>query len=279
MEAGQQERHPYRQLIFDNVIVRRSKVLVRNRETREWSLCSKRPIPQAGTFLGFYTGAMDRSDCPPNSLYSVDMGRGGPCIVPFPDERAITAPERERHAFANMNEPSVRDGVKEHANCHLSIQDFRHAEVENVHMIQGHERAVFFRGLAVFTCSSDIQRGDSLTWFYGASYQPHRDAIGYEPGLPCKRVLDNEVFIQDDSRSVLQSLRQVPHFCVYPVFSMNIKSARFKFKRKHREVGREDTDFSSGSGYEEAYKPRPSRRRGGANQSVSLDIGLATSVR
>ena len=89
MAAQQEERDAYRQLIFHNVIVKRTRVLVRNRETREWSLCSKRRIPQAGTFLGFYTGAMDRTDCPPNSLYSVDM-RFGQCIVPFQDERKIT---------------------------------------------------------------------------------------------------------------------------------------------------------------------------------------------
>ena len=251
----------YRQHIYNTVIVKRTRLRVRNREVKEWSLVAKRDIP-AGSFIGFYTGACDRNTCPPSSLYALDMGPSQPCIVPFADEDHITSQQRDRHPLACMNEPSEGS----HANCHMAVQDFANHEVEGVESIAHHETAVYFRGLACFACI-DIASGEPLTWHYGPAYEPHRQAIGYVVGFPCKRVLDDEVFIQQDSQSVLQTLPRVPHYCLYPVISRTIKSARFRIKRKTHKADSEgelDSDSSSGSGHEEAYKPRPSRRRDGS---------------
>eukprot|EP00966_Prymnesium_polylepis_P176432 4083931-Prymnesium_polylepis.1 len=188
------------------------------------------------------------------------MGRGQPCIVPYPDESHITPQERDRHPAACMNEPS--EG--QHANCHMAIQDFTHGEIENVAAIQHNEKAAYFRGLACFTCV-DIPSGEPLTWWYGNSYEPHRQTTGYVAGYACRRVLDDEIFIQDDSRSVLQTLRRVPSYCVWLVLSRTIKSARFKVKRKRKvdSEGEESDSASSGSDHEEAYRPQPFRRRTG----------------
>ena len=134
----------YRRHLLETVLVKRTRVRVRNEERRMWSLVSKRHI-SAGSFVGFYTGAMDRLDCPTGSLYSLDVGVGQPCIVPFADEDHISPFERDRHALASMNEP----GEGEFANCHLAVQDFGHAEIEGVESIAHHDTAQFFRGMAL----------------------------------------------------------------------------------------------------------------------------------
>jgi hypothetical protein len=255
MASAPPSRDRYRQHLFNSVLVKRTRLRVRNREVKEWSLVSKRGI-QAGEFLGFYTGVTSSNTCPPNSLYALDMGPGQPCIVPYADENAIAPQARDTHPFACMNEPSQG----EYANCHMVVQDFTNAEIENVASIHHNERASFFRGMACFACV-DLPSGTPLTWWYGNSYEPHRQTIGYVAGHACKRVLEDDVFVQDNSRSVLQTLRRVPSYCVWPVLSRNIKSARFKMKRRRLDSEGEDSDFSSGSDHEEAYKPRPSRRR------------------
>jgi hypothetical protein len=256
MASSAEPKDVYRQHLYNAVIVKRTRLRVRNREVREWSLVVKRDI-RAGEFIGFYTGATDRNTCPSGSLHALDMGPSQPCIVPFANEDAITPQERDRHPLACMNEPS--EG--EHANCHMAVQDFTHDEIENVAAIQHNERAAFFRGLACFACV-DIPSGTQLTWWYGNSYEPHRQTIGYVAGYACKRVLENEVFVQDNSRSVLQTVRRVPSYCVWPVLSRKIKSSRFKkMKRTRVDSEGEESDFSSGSDHEEAYKPRRSRRR------------------
>jgi hypothetical protein len=144
----------------------------------------------------------------------------------------------------------------------MVVQDFTRDEIENAAAIQHHERATFFRGLACFACV-DIPSGSPLTWWYGNAYEPHRQTIGYVAGFACRRVLDDEVFIRENSRSVLQSLARVPSYCVWPVLSRTIKSARFKVKRKRVDSEGEESEVSSGSEHEEPYKPRPSRRRAG----------------
>ena len=223
-----------------------------------WSLVSKRHI-SAGSFVGFYTGAMDRLDCPTGSLYSLDVGVGQPCIVPFADEDHISPFERDRHALASMNEP----GEGEFANCHLAVQDFGHAEIEGVESIAHHDTAQFFRGMACFACV-DIHSGEQLTWPYGSGYEAIRQQQDYVPGRPCRRVLNDEIFIKPNSQSVLDVLPRLPAYCVFPVPGhKNIKSARFKKHRRHSvdSEGEESESFSSGSSNEEAYKPGPSSSR------------------
>ena len=261
MAANSQPRlDEYRQYLYNRVLVKRSRLLVRNRETRMWSLVAKRDLPR-GTFVGFYTGAMDRNECP-ESYYALDMGPGAPCIVPFADEQRITPFERDRHVLASMNEPVQG----EHANCDMVPQDYSHAEIDNVQAIANHETARFFRGIACFTCV-DVRRGDQLTWYYGDSYQPHRDHIGYVAGMRC-RDLDGLVH----SRSILDSLQRVPHYCVAAIVGRSVKSDRFKVKRKRHvdSEGEESSSSSSGSGHEEAYKPRPSRFRQDSSQAGSI---------
>ena len=219
-----------------------------------WSLVTKRDMP-AGTFLGCYTGAMDRNACPDPSYYALDMGAGAPCILPFPDEQRIKAYERDRHPFASMNEP----GLGQFSTVHLEAQDFSHDEIDHVEAIANYETARFFRAICCFTCA-DVRQGDQLTWFYGASYQRHRDQIGYTAGGPCRTGVVTE------PRSILESLGKVPHYAVAAITGRTVKSQRFKIERKRRvdSDGEEESDCS-GSEYEEAYKPRASRRRQGVS--------------
>jgi len=246
----------YRRRIYDMVIVKRTKVRVRNGEARMWALVAKRDIP-AATFVAFYTGDMASRSCPHGSHYALDVGPHQPCIVPFPDEAKIRPVERDAHPLASMNEP----GKGESANCHMAVQDFGADEVEGA----DGEAVRFFRGMACFTCQT-VGAGEALTWYYGAAYQAIRDVVGYEAGGVCKRVEDGEVFIKKDSESVLEALPRVPRYCVYPVLnSQTVKSARFKAKRKGRKradsEGEVSESESSGSGQAEAYVPRPRRER------------------
>ena len=253
-----QRRDTYQQHLYNNVLVKRTRVLVRNREIRMWSLVAKKNIPP-GTFIGFYTGCMASRTCPPGSHYALQIGPSQPCIVPFPDESEITPAQREFHALANMNEPI--EG--EYANCHMAVQDFSASEIENVAAIQGHAR--FYRAMACFACER-IDAGEALTWNYGTAFEPIRQLMNYNVGQPCRRVLENEVFIQPASQSVLQALGpRIPHYCVYPVLgTQHIKSARFKVRRRHAtdSEGEQSDSFSSGSdAAQEAYRPRLSTRR------------------
>ena len=250
----------YRRHLLETVLVKRTRVRVRNEERRMWSLVA-RPgrVIRAGSFVGFYTGAMNTLECPPDSLYALDVGVGQPCIVPFADEEHISPFERDRHALASMNEP----GEGEFANCHLAVQDFSHGEIEGVESIAHHDTAQFFRGMACFACI-DIQSGEQLTWPYGSGYEAIRQQQGYVAGRPCQRVLNDEIFIKPNSQSVLDAIPRVPAHCVFPVPGhKNIKSARFKKHRRHSvdSQGEESESFSSGSEHEEAYKPGPSTSR------------------
>ena len=253
------QRDSYRQYLYNTVLVKRTRLQVRNEEKRMWSLLAKRDI-RAGEFIGIYTGSYATRTCPPGSHYALDMGASQPCIVPFGNEALITASERDTHPLACMNEPS--EG--EHANCHMAIQDLTRAEIANVESIQHHEQSRFFRCMCCFACE-DVRSGDALTWNYGPSYAPIRELIGYAAGNPCHRVLADEVFIKPDSRAVLEALGRVPHYAVWPILlAQTIKSARFKVKHARHTAdsdGEQSESFSSGSDLEEAYKPRPSARR------------------
>ena len=262
MEVGQsdQRRDAYRTHLYNTILVKRTRIRVRNTETRMWSLVAKRDI-EKGTFIGFYTGSMASRTCPPDSHYSLHVGRSQPCIVPFINEDHITSAERDIHPLASMNEPS--EG--EFANCHMAVQDFNASEVADVKTIHNSEFARYFRGMACFSCH-DINAGDALTWNYGPSYEPIRQLMGYVAGQPCRRVLDNEVFIKADSRSVLESLGgRVPNYVVFPVLkNQTIKSARFKTTRRRHTVdseGEESASFTSGSDQEVEYRPVPTKRR------------------
>ena len=220
-----------------------------------WSLVARRDI-SAGSFVGFYTGAMDTLDCSTGSIYALDVGAGQPCIIPFADEENISTSERLWHALASMNEP----GEEQFANCHLAVQDFSHTEIEGVAQ---HQTAQFFRGMACFACI-DIASGEDLTWPYGSAYESIRQQQDYVAGRPCRRVLNDEIFIKPNSQSVLDSIPRVPAYCVFPVpCHKNIKSPRFKKHRRHSvdSEGEESESFSSGSEHEEAYKPGPSSSR------------------
>ena len=257
----------YRQYLYNSVLVNRTCLLVRNRETKMWGLHAKRDI-KAGEFIGIYTGSYASLTCPPRTRYAVDIGPSQPCIVPFPDEDHITSAERDTHPLACMNEPS--EG--EFANTHMVIQDFAHDEVEGVESIPHHEQARFFRCMACFACE-DIRCGDALTWNYGTSYEPIRTLLGYVAGQPSRRVLAGEVFIAPNSQGVLDALHQrVPHYAVFPVLrSKTLKSARFKKHKRHSvdSEGEKSESFSSGSEHAaEAYQARPTaRRRGEAGSS------------
>ena len=239
----------YRKLLFETVLVKRTRLYVKNKEVRVWGLVAKCDIP-SGTFIGFYTGAYDRTICPSSdSIYALDMGRGQPCILPFADENRITPHERNMHPLACMNEPSDQ----EHANCHMVVQDFARSEVEFSQFSNYHQTAWFFRGVACFACD-DIAHGDPLTWHYGNEYQSHRDNIGYVVGKTCRAIEDEDLFVKERSRAVFKRLEHVPSYCVYPV-SRKATSLRFN-KRRHR-VNSDDEMSSSGS---ETYNPISSRR-------------------
>ena len=253
------QRDSYRQYLYNTVLVKRTRLQVRNEERRMWSLVAKRDI-RVGEFIGIYTGSYASRTCPAGSHYALDMGASQPCIVPFANEAQITPSERETHPLACMNEPSA----DEVANCHMAIQDFTQAEIANVESILHHEQSRFFRCLCCFACE-DIQSGEALTWNYGPAYAPIRKLIGYAAGSPCRRVLADEVFIKPDSRAVLETLGRVPHYAVWQILlTQTIKSGRFKMKHARHTAdseGEQSESFSSGSDLEEAYKPRPSARR------------------
>jgi hypothetical protein len=255
------EKDAYRQYLYRTVLVKRTRVKVRNQETRMFSLISKRDLTR-GEFIGFFTGSMSSRTCPPGSHYAVFMGPSQPCISPFQDENHISPQDRDTHPLASMNEPS--EG--EFANCHMAVQDFSHSEIENLTAIQHHESARYFRGLACFACQ-DIPAGQALTWVYGPAYEPIRQLMQYAAGKTCRSVLDGEIFIKPDSKSVLDALHErVPSYTVYPILiTQHIKSARFKHVRQRHSVdseGEQSQSFSSGSDAEaEAYRPRPSKRR------------------
>lgn len=249
----------YRKYIYKTVLIRRTLLRVKNEEKRMWGLVAKRDI-QAGEFIGIYTGSYDTSICPQDSHYSLDMGSSQPCILPFADESNITTPEREKHPLACINEPSAGT----HANCHMAIQDFSHDEIENLEAIPDHHRVNFFRCMCCFACEH-IRSGAYLTWNYGPAYQPIRVLVGYAAGFSCRQVLDNEVFIKKDSAAALEALGgRVPHYAVWGISQkQSVKSARFKRPKKRRvdSDGEVSDSFSSGSGYEEKYKPKSKRKK------------------
>ena len=113
------QRDAYRQYLYNTVLVKRTRLNVRNQETRMWGLHAKRNL-KAGEFIGIYTGSYASLTCPLRTRYAVDVGPSQPCNVPFPDEDHITSAERDTHPLACMNEPS--EG--EFANTHMIFQDF-----------------------------------------------------------------------------------------------------------------------------------------------------------
>lgn len=248
----------YERHVHNSVLVKRTRLKARNNISLSWSLVAKRDIV-CGSFIGFYTGSMEVTMRSRESDYALDMGYNQPCIYPFEDESKIRSEDREKHPFASMNEPNKGD----HANCHMVIQDFDVAEIADVTDVYNHTHAHFFRGLACFACC-DIKKGDELTWHYGNKYQPIRDRVGYEAGSPCKKVIDDERFVSENSRAVLDALGgRIPHYAVFMILkTQNIKSQRFKKRRKHTvdSEGEESDSFSSRDEVE-AYKPRPSKRR------------------
>lgn len=256
----------YREYLRKTVLVRKTKLLVRNRETRMWGLVAKRDL-QVGELVGIYTGSYDSLSCPPQSRYAVDIGTSQPCIIPFADEDAITPFQRDTHPLACMNEPS-QGRV---ANCHMAIQDFARSEVESVDSIAHNEEAFFFRCMACFACEK-IKRGDMLTWYYGSAYEPIRALLGYTAGQTCSRVQQEKVFIASNSQATLDALGgRVPHYTVFPILrTQTIKSARFKKKKRHSvdSEGEASESFSSGSEEPgEAYSRRSTARKRSASSA------------
>ena len=248
----------YKQYLYQTILVKRSRLLLKNQETLMWGAVAKRDL-KVGELVGIYTGSYSSLACPPNTRYAVEIGTSQPCIIPFPDENAITAIQRDTHPLACMNEPS-RGQV---ANCHMAIQDFSRTEVESVESIPNNESASFFRCMACFACEN-IKRGEALTWYYGRKYQSIRDLLGYVSGGGCTRVENGEVFIAANSKATLDAIGKVPHYTVFPILrSQTIKSARFKKKKRHTvdSEGVESESFSSGSELNESYNPRRRPRR------------------
>lgn len=259
----------YKEYLRKTVLVRSVKLQVRNRETRMWGLAAKRDL-QVGELVGIFTGSYDSLTCPPQSRYAVDIGTTQPCIIPFPNEDAITPFQRDAHPLACMNEPS-QGRV---ANCHMAIQDFSRSEVDSVESIAHNEEAFFFRCMACFACEN-IKQGDMLTWYYGSAYQPIRTLLGYTAGQTCSRVQEENVFIAPNSQATLDALDgHVPHYTVFPILrTQTIKSARFKKKKRHSvdSEGEASESFSSGSDEPaEAYsRQSTARKRSTADQSSS----------
>ena len=52
------QRDSYRQYVYNTVLVKRTRLQVRNEEKRMWRLLAKRDI-RAGEFIGMYTGSLN----------------------------------------------------------------------------------------------------------------------------------------------------------------------------------------------------------------------------
>ena len=222
----------------------------KNEETRQWTLKAVIDIP-IGIFLGFYTG--EYSTNLRESLYSAQLNNI--FIYPFPDEHNITDEQRKNRPFANMNEPLAG----ENANCCMIVQDFKHDEIDG--LVEGDDKALFFRGLACFTCA-DVKTGDDLTWYYGKAYEENRQQQGYDAGKPCELLTQRVAFIPSNSTGVLSFMPRVSRDCVIPMYRQH-KSDRFKLKKRRRKKGDSsdspDTD-SSGSGHIPKYRPNTTTR-------------------
>ena len=220
-------------------------LVTRLRNRLEWGLVTTAPI-SAGTCLGFYSGEF-RIDRTP-SLYAASLLRNVD-IHPFADEEHISEAQRRERPFANMNEPNAG----EQATCCMLVSDFAAHEIDGVEHIPDYARALFFRGLACFTCR-DLSADEALTWHYGKSYEEHRVAEDYTAGVTCTP--DEVEAISHDA--VFRTFPKVPWRVAYPVFT-SIKSARFPKLRNKRRLDDEDTS-SSGSGHVPKYTPRDEGR-------------------
>ena len=222
----------------------------KNEETQQWTLKAVIDIPTS-VFLGFYTG--EYSTDTRESLYSAQVNHI--FIYPFPDEDNITEEQRKHRPFANMNEPVYG----EYANCCMIVQDFKHDEIDG--LVEGDEKALFFRGLACFTCA-DVKEGDALTWYYGKTYEPNRQQQGYKSGQPCELLTEGAAFIPPNSSGVLSLTPRVSRACVIPIYRQH-KSERFRVvkRKKKRDASDDspDTD-SSGSDHIPKYKPNTTTR-------------------
>lgn len=215
----------------------------RFRNKLEWSLVTTRPIA-AGTCLGFYSGEFRPSGG--DSLYAASLLTSVD-IHPFADEGRITEWDRRRRPFANMNEPNEDDI----ASCCMLLRDFAASEIEGVENIPDYARALFFRGLACFTCR-DLGPNEPLTWHYGRAYEPHRVDREYKAGAPCTADEMEQVPID----AVFRAFPKIPWRVVHPVLTP-LKSLRFKpapTKKKKRDD--DDDTSSSGSGHVPKYTPR-----------------------
>ena len=167
----------------------------------------------------------------------------------------ITDEQRKNRPFANMNEPLAG----ENANCCMIVQDFKHDEIDG--LVEGDDKALFFRGLACFTCA-DVKTGDDLTWYYGKAYEENRQQQGYDAGKPCELLTQRVAFIPSNSTGVLSFMPRVSRDCVIPMYRQH-KSDRFKLKKRRRKKGDSsdspDTD-SSGSGHIPKYRPNTTTR-------------------
>ena len=228
--------------------VNTSILLKKNIQVIEWSLIANMDL-EKGTFLGFYTGEFTTEQ--KSSIYSAQVD--DILIYPFENEQNITEEERNLRPFANMNEPKVN----RFANCCMIPQDFLHNEVSNVPAHEMH--AHFFRGLACFTCDN-ITKGEELTWYYGKSYESHRQHQGYMAGKACKAIIEKEIFIPSNSQGVLQILSKVSRDCVFPVFKLR-KTERISTKKRQRKQESDDSESSSsGSGHIPKYVPKQESR-------------------
>jgi hypothetical protein len=257
-ENCNESQDAYEKYIHNIAVVKRMRLQMKNQTVLSWSLVAKKNI-SCGSFLGFYTGSMEMTMRDRESHYALEVGYKQPCIYPFEDETNITSKVRNKHPLASMNEPNKGT----HANSHMVIQDFDVAEIADVTNVYNYTHARFFRGLACFACC-DIKKGDALTWHYGSKYQPIREGVGYEVGSPCKKVIDEEPFVRENSKTVLDALEgSIPCYAVFMVLkTQNIKSSRFKKQKRHSvdSEGDESDSFSSGD-EADAYKPRPSKSR------------------
>lgn len=213
-----------------------------------------------GDFVGFYSGRFERRvDDGSQCEYAMGVGPPpGPTVHPFADEHNITEAEREAHPMASANEPPP--GV--HANIHAVLQDLAPSEL--VLVGDEDERAFhtarFARGVGVFA-AEPIEGGSELFLHYGSSYQPIRDAKGYEVGEECRLVLEGVDFVEPNCQAVLATLGRVPGRCVYPVRT-HLTSDRFKNLKRVRidSEGEESVCSSSGEDHEPYYRPRPTSR-------------------
>lgn len=220
---------------------------------REHALFAKRDIPK-GACIGFYSGTeyVHKTSLSKNEKdkleseeteYGIDVAPRHR-IIPFKNEKYITALERQSHPLAMMNEPRKGDS----ANVTMIVQDFLPSEIDMRNNQRNFEHALFLRGLAAFACSN-ISKHDELTWWYGTHYAPVRKRKGYDCGKECMkkcdslRIRDNSIGVRLPKHDMLHLKKGIPAMWVFPIYTHARSEREDEFKKKKRKRNTE-ADYS-----------------------------------